>query len=235
MSSVYEDGTYLENNPAWHAGESEWKAKEIFSMLQCHNQQPKTIVEIGAGAGGVTNALSKLLPNSQFVGYDISPQAIAMALKNTSERVQFVLGDYFELSTEKFELAICADVFEHIDDYLGFLKKLAQKQGLTVFHVPLDLSLVSILMPSLLIRTRNLVGHLHYFSRKTAEATINDCGFKIMDSRITTGCLEFPDRGVKGRIFWLIRKIAYAINPEIASKLFGGFSLLVLAESQQLI
>ena len=65
---------------------------------------------------------------TKFVGYDVSSQAIELAKLKASDRVQFVLGDYFAMQNQNFDLAVCADVFEHIDDYLGFLRKLASKQ-----------------------------------------------------------------------------------------------------------
>ena len=231
MSSIYVDGTYLENNPAWHSGDSEWKANQIFQILQSNNQNPRSVVEVGCGAGGVVARLAKLMHEAKFVGYDISSQAIELAKPKASDRVQFALGDYLVTQNQSFDLAICADVFEHIDDYFNFLRRLASKQNQVVFHVPLDLSLVSTLFPTILIKTRKLVGHVHYFNKETAEATIKDCGFDIVDSRITAGCLAFPEPGVKGRLFWAIRKIFYSVNPKFAAKTLGGFSLLVLAKS----
>jgi SAM-dependent methyltransferase len=231
MSSIYEDGTYLENNPAWHSGDSEWKASQIFQILRSNHQSPKSVVEVGCGAGGVVAELAKLMHETKFVGYDVSSQAIELAKLKASDRVQFVLGDYFAMQNQIFDLAVCADVFEHIDDYLGFLRKLASKQKQVVFHVPLDLSLVSTLFPSILIKTRKLVGHVHYFNKETAEATIRDCGFDIVDNRITAGCLAFPEPGIKGKLFWIIRKASFSISPSFAAKTLGGFSLIVLAQS----
>ncbi|MFM8948780.1 MAG: class I SAM-dependent methyltransferase [Acidimicrobiaceae bacterium] len=231
MSSIYEDGTYLENNPAWHSGDSEWKASQIFQILRSNHQSPKTVVDVGCGAGGVVAELAKLMHETKFVGYEVSSQAIGLAKSNASDRVQFVLGDYFATQDQIFDSAVCADVFEHIDDYLGFLRNLSKIQKQVVFHVPLDLSLVSALFPSILIKTRKLVGHVHYFNKETAEATIRDCGFDIVESRITAGCLAFPEPGVKGRLFWIIRKVVYSMSPKFAAKILGGFSLIILAQS----
>lgn len=231
MSSIYEDGSYLAKNPTWDVEHSFWKAAQISRVLLAIDVLPNKIIEIGCGAGGIIQELSRLMPRVDFVGCDISPQAIELAKPKASDRVQFVLGDYFATQNQSFDLAICADVFEHIDDYLGFLRKLATKQKQVVFHVPLDLSLVSALFPSILIKTRKLVGHVHYFNKETAEATIRDCGFDIVDSRITAGCLAFPEPGIKGRSLWIIRKASYLISPKFAAKILGGFSLIILAKS----
>ncbi|MFM8452916.1 MAG: class I SAM-dependent methyltransferase, partial [Acidimicrobiaceae bacterium] len=111
MSSIYEDGTYLENNPAWHSGDSEWKASQIFQILRLNHQSPKSVVEVGCGAGGVVAELAKLMHETKFVGYEVSSQAIELAKSDASDRVQFVLGDYFATQDQIFDLAVCADVF----------------------------------------------------------------------------------------------------------------------------
>jgi hypothetical protein len=229
VSNIYSDGKYLGNNPTWDVEHSIWKANEIYKLLAKNNVYLKKIVEIGCGAGGILDQLSKIYPEARLVGFDISPQAIRLSQGFSSDRVKFVTGDFLNYPNENFDLTICADVFEHVDDYMGFLRKLSQRNTLTVFHIPLDFSLVSSVMPQLLIKTRQLVGHLHYFNKLTAEATLTGCGFKIIESRITAGCLKFPDPGILGRLFWFIRKSVFYFSPTLAAQLLGGFSLLVLA------
>jgi SAM-dependent methyltransferase len=230
--NIYENGTYSEINPTWHSEHSLWKAKQIAKSLSKYEIKPTKVAEIGCGAGGIILELSKLLESSVFTGFDISPQAYEISKKLENERVKFVLGDFFSIQNEEYDLMICADVFEHVDDYLGFLRALSKSQKMTIFHIPLDLSVISSLLPGILIRTRNSVGHLHYFNKSTAEATLLDSGFKIIDSRITEGCLEFPEPGVVGRIFWTVRKVTFALSPKLAAQIFGGFSLMVLASSE---
>ena len=229
MSNIYSDGKYLADNPNWHLEDSIWKANEINKILSENKVDPKKIVEIGCGAGGILDQLSKIYPEARLVGFDISPQAIQLSQGFSTDRIKFVVGDFLNSPNENFDLAICADVFEHVDDYIGFLSKLSQRKTLTVFHIPLDFTLISSVMPHLLIRTRQLVGHLHYFNKSTAEATLTGCGFKIIESRITAGCLKFPNPGILGKLFWLIRKSVFLFSPTLAAQLLGGFSLLVLA------
>ena len=33
-ADLYSDGTYSNNNPNWHSEDSEWKSKEIFTMIE---------------------------------------------------------------------------------------------------------------------------------------------------------------------------------------------------------
>ena len=232
MSEMYVGGDYLRLNPTWDAEHSEWKANLIRDLLNENCVQFNKMIEIGCGAGQILVQLSKMFPSRLFVGFDISPQAHELAKQFETENVWFNLGDYLKEPESKQEVIVCADVFEHVEDYLGFLKSLSKKSELVVFHIPLDLSLVSILIPEVLLKSRRNVGHLHYFNKEIAEATLVTCGYKIIDSRITAGCLEFPDRGMLGRTYWLIRKLCSYMSLSITARVFGGFSLLVLAEGE---
>ncbi len=47
MTQIYEDGTYLDNNPGWHEEDSPWKAKQIDNIIKKNSLNPKTICEVG--------------------------------------------------------------------------------------------------------------------------------------------------------------------------------------------
>ena len=51
MKQIYEDGTYLENNPSWHEEDSPWKAKQIRRIIEKNSLTPKRIYEIGCEIG----------------------------------------------------------------------------------------------------------------------------------------------------------------------------------------
>jgi hypothetical protein len=200
MSEMYVEGDYLRLNPTWNVEHSAWKARLIRDLLDENLVQFKKIIETGCGAGQILVQLSKIFPSKFFVGYDISRQAYELANDFESKNVKFKLGNYLKESETKDEVIICSDVSEHVEDYFSFLK------------------------------SRRNVGHLHNFNKEIAEATLLTRGYKIIDSRITDGCLEFPDRGMGGRTFWLIRKLCNYMSPSITARVFGGFSFLVLAE-----
>ena len=122
------------------------------------------------------------------------------------------------------------DVFEHVEDYIGFLRNFRPKGRYKVFHIPLDLSVQFVLRGSSLLAGRKMVGHIHYFTKETALATLNDSGYQVIDYAYTNISLDFHRYGWKNRLMRLPRKILFAIHKDIAVKILGGFSLLVLAE-----
>jgi hypothetical protein len=187
--SIYESGEYLEKNPHWHAADSAWKAEQILKMIRKHGLNPATVCEVGCGAGEILNNLHAQLPETIFFGYEVSPQAFEICSAKSKERLQFTLGDLLK-TDKRFDLLLCIDVFEHVPNYLSFLEKLRGHAERFVFHIPLDLSMLSILRPARLMKTRYGVGHVHMFTAEMALAVLKDTGYEVVDSFFTAGGVE---------------------------------------------
>ena len=127
-------------------------------------------------------------------------------------------------------MVLAIDVMEHVEDYLSFLKKLKPIGKSKIFHIPLDLSAQSVARSRPIMQLRKGVGHIHYFYKDTALAALTDCGYTILDWAYTASRLELPNQARSSRIMRLPRRIMYAANPDMAVRVLGGYSLLVLAE-----
>jgi hypothetical protein len=229
--SIYTDGSYLASTGSWHEQDSPWKAEHVEAMLQRNGLHPKTICEVGCGAGEILNWLSRALPSvDSLVGYEISPQAYALCQHRESDRLAFRLGDLLEEDGDPFDVVMAIDVFEHVDDYLGFLKALKAKGRHKIFHIPLDLSVQSVLRSTPILKLRREVGHLHYFTKETALLTLEHAGYEVVDYFFTATAVELPDRGWKANLMKLPRRLLNAVSPDWAARLFGGYSLMVLAK-----
>ena len=231
MTQIYEDGTYLDNNPAWHEEDSPWKAKQIRNIIEKNALNPKKICEIGCGSGEILNQLSeRYADGKEFFGYEISPQAFELCNKKSKTNLIFKLSDLFEDNVEYFDIVMAIDVFEHVEDYFGFLKKLKVRAEYKIFHIPLALSVQTVLRSSPIIKGRKSVGHIHYFTKETALETLKDTGYEIIDYFYTGGSSELPNRGWKANLLRIPRKLAFLINKDFTVRLLGGYSLLVLAK-----
>ena len=230
MDSIYTDGTYLRNNPAWHADDSSWKARHVAAMLDRHGLKPATVCEIGCGAGEILRDLeTRLAPGTRFIGYEISPDAHRLCSAKAGQRMEFRLANLLEEDV-RYDVAMAIDVFEHVEDYFGFLRKLRTKAVHKIFHIPLELSAQMVFRGRPLIDARRSVGHIHHFSKETALATLEDCGYRIVDHFYTSGRTELGDLGWKTRLLKWPRQALYRVNPDTAARVLGGYSLLVLAE-----
>jgi hypothetical protein len=129
-----------------------------------------------------------------------------------------------------FDVVLAIDVIEHVEDYISFIKKLREFGTYKIFHIPLDLSAQSVFRAWPITELRRNVGHLHYFFKQTALATLEDCGYTIIDHRYTASRLELPNQALSSRIMRIPRRMMFALNADMAVRLLGGYSLLVLAK-----
>lgn len=228
---MFHSGEYLANNPDWHEPDSAWKVRQIAAMMDRHRLAPASVVEVGCGAGGILRELAVQRPGTRrFVGFDIASDAIALATRTPSERVEFRCADFLDRTDERFDLLLLIDVFEHVPDYMGFLRALRGRADRYIFHIPLDMTVFG-LLKNLPTKRRDTVGHLHYFSKATALRTLTDTGYTIEDCVFTRTALDkaalrdSPQR----QILNLSRRGLFALSPDLAVTLLGGFALMVLA------
>jgi hypothetical protein len=230
ITSRYMDGDYLSKNSDWHVEDSPWKAVQIDKIISRNSLSPNTICEVGCGAGEILKQLSLMQQYNevQFSGYEISDDAYELCKQRTSKRLTFYKKDLIE-DEKSFDILLCIDVFEHVENYMGFIRGLKEKGKLKVFHIPLDLS-VSTILRGRLMYGRDSIGHLHYFTPDTAIATLTDCGYEIIDTMYTPSFADLPSKSWKAKLIKLPRHILYKISPKLLSMLIGGVSLMVLAK-----
>lgn len=225
---------YLAKSVDWHLSDSPWKASIVMDIYRKNGLQPNTIIDTGCGAGLVLEELLRLDNHiTAAVGYDISPVAIELAKARKNDRLAFVEGNIPPHASA--DLLVMMDVVEHVEDYYGFLRRLIAHGEYFVFHIPLDLCCRTVLKPFVLSRHRESVGHLHYWTEEMVWWMLDDCGYEVVDYQFTKPVIdtERPD-GWKRRIKKNLRNLSYTINPSLSSKLWGGYSLLILAKARLL-
>jgi SAM-dependent methyltransferase len=230
-SEIYRNGSYLDKNPSWHIEESPFKVRQIQRMIMRQNLAPKTVCDVGCGAGLVLAELQPHLPSDCVCwGYDVSPDAIAMCANRGNENLHFRLCDIRKDKCDTFfDLLLMLDVFEHVEDYMGLVRAVRSTAKQKLFHIPLDLSVQAVLRKNGLLLRRDHHAHLHYFTKETALRTLTDVGYTIVDYFYTPRCIELGDLLVQ-KIARIPRTLCFALFPELTVRVLGGYSLLVLAE-----
>ncbi len=230
-NEMYRDGTYLANNPGWHDEDGAWKAQHVLAMLRREGITPRSVCDIGCGTGRVLDELSKHLPEgTTYDGFDFAAEPIEAGRARGNDKVRLHVADARTDDTT-YDLMLMMDVFEHVTDYMGFLESFRGKARHFMFHIPLDLSVSSVARMRPLTRGREGIGHLHYFSRETALATLADTGYVVKAEAYTAGGLDLPARTLKRKLAKLPRRLGSKVSPHLTARVIGGFSLLVLAES----
>ncbi len=235
LEEQYGDGRYLAKVPGWHASDAPWKAALVRQMLEKHGLRPRSIADVGCGAGAVLRILDASLPaHVELTGYDVSPDAIALCGPHAGGRLRYRQADFVREPGVRADLVLLLDVFEHVPDYLGFLERLRERAEWFLFHVPLDLSVQALRRDSAwLLEQRRRYGHLHYFSRATALATLRELGYAVEDWQYTDDQQTWDPAGLswKGRALYELRRRLARRAPDLAAQLFEGFSALILARA----
>lgn len=233
VNNIYTNGQYLQLTQTWHAEDSPWKAEQISTIIQKNHLQPNSVGEIGCGVGVILDELSRKahLQDVSFSGYDISPQAIEIAQRIDNERLRFRCEDLLsEENQEYHDILLIIDVFEHVPDYMGFIRQCKEKALHKIYHIPLDIHVSSVLRNSF-IEGRHTLGHLHYFTADSAIAALMDTGHEILDCVYTNAAFglfkQHPSfrKAVANVPRWLFSRFSVPFT----ARVFGGYSVLVLA------
>jgi len=226
---MYRNGEYLRKNPTWDVEDSPWKAEQILRILQEHKIHADTVGEVGCGAGEILVNLQRSLGNScVFQGYDISPQAIEICKPKSNARLHFFQGDLLLEPDVNLDVLLAIDVIEHVEDYLAFLRGVKDKATYKVFHIPLELFVLSALHSGFLRKQRLNSGHLHYFTKDILLQIFNELGYDVLDARYTPGFLVSRGHGWKDDLLYIPRRVCFFLHEDLTVRIFGGYSLLML-------
>jgi SAM-dependent methyltransferase len=203
-------------------------------LLAKNNISPVTLTEVGCGSGMILHHLTKLLPSIKTGdGFDISPFAISKARTINNPALHFHENSFPPAGHQSYDLVLMQDVIEHVDDYYTFLRTLRNSGRHFVFHIPLDLSCRMLLKPHILKQARDSVGHIHYFSKEMVLWALADTGYTIIDWFFTK---PLTDTSPSPSVFrWMkkqLRKLSFALHPELSVDLWGGYSMMILLEKQ---
>lgn len=227
----YINGDYLSKNPDWDVADSPWKAKNVVKILNSNKLKPKSVVEVGCGAGAVLAELEKSIHEARFFGYDIAPDASVFWERYKSTKVSFELGDFLQLNKQKYDILLLLDVIEHVADPISFLVSLREHADYFVFHIPLDLSAVNVIREKPLLFVRNKVGHIHYFTKGLALTLLEECGYSIVEWTYSGASTSSPQKTFKRRLANIPRYLISKINKDLSVRILGGETLLVLAKT----
>lgn len=235
MSKPYESytsGDYLTNNPTWDEEDSEWKASQVLNVFTRNSLAPKSIVEVGCGAGGILASLHDVLPQVEYSGYEIAPDASKFWEKHAAKKIAFSVEDFLQKQTAHFDVLLLLDVIEHVPNPFEFLSALRGRADYYVLHIPLDLSVVSVARERPLLAVRQKVGHIHYFTKGLALSLLEECGYQVIDWSYTGASFTAPQTTWRSRLARLPRRIFFGISRDLGVRLLGGDTLMVLAKNR---
>jgi SAM-dependent methyltransferase len=228
-STIYSDSTYLEQNRTWHEEDSPYKVNRIAQIIERNGLSFTSIADIGCGAGSTTELMARRYPDAIVHGYDVSEDAARFWPRRSGPQLQYFKADYASVD-RRYDLATCLDVFEHVEDYFGFIRAISRNSRHVIFNIPLDMNVLKLISPGIR-RARQTVGHLHYFNEYSATETIKDCGLEIQDRILVNPFFSTMPRNVFQWLALVPRASLALVSKRLCSTLIGGHSLVVLART----
>ncbi len=234
ISERYLSSDYLTDNPTWDMEDSVWKANQVISILYKNKIVPQSLCEIGCGAGKILASLREVYNDTALSGYDIAPHASKFWKQYENRKIDFILGDFFELNAKHYDVLMMLDVLEHVPNPLQFLVSAKFSGKYIVVHFPLDLSVLTVLREQPLLYVRRKVGHIHYYTKGLALELLQEAGFDVIEAHFTHAYMVSSHSTFKTWLSRLPRLFFRIFGEDFAARCLGGETLMVLAKPKSL-
>lgn len=192
------EATYLdapERQAEWLRRSARQKADSVEQLLRRNRIRPESVLELGCGTGAVIGELQQRGLAQHYYGIDYSATAIAY-LKTAFPNIQCAVADVMEtpnvFDKDSFDVVICSHVIEHLEDPASFLQAIGRQFQFDymVAEVPLEDLFFGRVKALLKDRSKNLSGHVQFFSRRSFLALITAMQYTVVDERVYAPCLD---------------------------------------------
>ena len=232
-NSIYDDGTYSENNPGFNDKESNRKVSNLVGFLKSNSVELsnlKSILDYGCGGGGFIAELCNILPNvSNATGVDLNSDAIDYALsKNRDSNVlKFTCGSLEKIKND-YDLITVVHVLEHIKDWEAFLTDIKHKAGYIYISVPIEASMWMTMRKNILLGQYKRYGHIHFFNEPYLINYLEESGLEVISTDYSDEFLAFD--GLMSNLIKVPRLVIGLFSKSLACNLLGGYCFQVLCK-----
>lgn len=147
----------------------------LFELMlkEIKNSSIKSVADIGCGVGNKTATMARYFKDASVTGYDFAEEGLKAARKvHKYKNISFANEDITEANRrKKFDLITAFDVLEHIEDWQGLTKKLANVNNRYM------------LISSPVGRMRPYevhIGHVRNFKKNEIEDFMRTQGYKVV-------------------------------------------------------
>jgi trans-aconitate methyltransferase len=180
-----------------------------------------SIVDIGAGQGGLVGVLHHEGRAEQFTALEISTSGLDKIRHRDLPNVSAVPFDGYhtDFPDKAFDLAISIHVLEHVEHERLYLHELRRISRQAIIEVPLELTA----NPRKTLKIMAPFGHINFYTRTTAENLLRTSGLEIRQAVVNTLTPEmdrFLSGRVKGDLKNRVRRTALRLNQGFAMRRF---------------
>jgi SAM-dependent methyltransferase len=99
----------------------------IWNLIR--NLEYKSVLDVGCGQGSPLEEIARRKPDIELAGVDISPRAVELPQQHMPAAQYSVLDLTTETLNRKFDLIICTDVLEHIENDRAAIRNMREMCG----------------------------------------------------------------------------------------------------------
>jgi SAM-dependent methyltransferase len=212
----------------WRVLGARSKAAHVAALCDRAGWRPGTVVELGCGDGALLEALAARGVGTVFDGFELSPEAAAMARGRGvpgARRVEVFDGAHVPADDGAYDLAVLSHVLEHVPEPGPLLAEAARVAHGVVVEVPLEANR-SAARPRKRAEAAR-IGHLHAFDRAAIRALCAGAGLTV-EAELTDPlpydhhaffARDTPARA-RAAVKTAVRRAAFRLSPRRAERLF---------------
>ena len=184
-AAFYAAGYGLEGEEAelmgrWRVLGARSKAAHVAALCERAGLRPGTVVELGCGDGALLAALAARGLGATFDGFELSPEAAAMARGRGvpgARRIEAFDGEHVPADDGAYDLAVLSHVVEHVAEPGPLLREAARVARRVVVEVPLEANR-SAARPAKRAEAAR-IGHVHAFDRAAIRGLCAGAGLTV--------------------------------------------------------
>jgi SAM-dependent methyltransferase len=228
------DEAYSQADPAAAQGYGEWralsartKADHVVALLRRAGVRPRTLVEIGCGAGSLLAELAARGVAPELAGFDLSAAAIDIARGQDLPGVRFDAfdGARVPVADRTYDVAVLSHVLEHVPEPAALLVEAARVASWVLVEVPLERNR-SAARPAKRAEAAR-IGHIQFFDRDTIRDLCAGAGLAIraeLADPLGLAHQAFGAKGARARgcaaLKAAVRRAAWRLAPHAAERAF---------------
>lgn len=96
---------------------AEYKVQDVHDILTREDENPRTILDFGAGIGNTAGVFSRMFPAAHLICADVSKRSLELCADRYGDKVTIlpILGGKLALADASVDVAFAACVFHHIE------------------------------------------------------------------------------------------------------------------------
>lgn len=184
MGDIYNDNSYIDNNPTLHSEDSDFKFSNILEFLDMLtiNENKIKILDVGGGAGLIGKMVMNYFLNKGVEvlldSLDLSIEMLKIQKKNNPKINNLFNCSLEDCKMKNYDLALMIDVIEHIPNKNLAAFSLNKMTSNIIYNIPIEKNLFDIIRNISLLfqyykKQTQILGHVHFFSFHSALSFLN--------------------------------------------------------------